>query len=426
MDPVEQRHRLAPERRQHVPVVDDPPAPPSRARVAPRQRHELLRARIHHQPVVVQPHPQPVSHQPRGHRVEHAAQREAARARHPHQRLLEAVAAPPRQRPQHRPLRVDPLPVAGVAVAYHLAQERPVLPGRLEIPRAPQQQRILDRPLQVPVRTLDRTVLVGPAPVVPAPLHVVVLQQRLIPRRQVLPCVALQVPKRRRQAVRPVLLRHAAQRPQRVLKPPGQRHVALPAQHHRHMAEPRVLQPEVVQLVRQRLPGDAHLQRPGIGEVRQAPAPRLVLLPEDDLLLRPVLRLPAPHPPLKRPPHPVVQLRMAAHHLLVQRHRPQSRARFQQRHDLPLEDPRQRIRAPSPPRLPLLRRPPGIRFDPVGCRRAEPRPRRRQRGTVLLPVNHVELLLVVRDLSARHLASLRSKGKHLTSGRPQPPPALSP
>ena len=426
MDPVEQRHRLAPERRQHVPVVDDPPAPPSRARVAPRQRHELLRARIHHQPVVVQPHPQPVSHQPRGHRVEHAAQREAARARHPHQRLLEAVAAPPRQRPQHRPFRVDPLPVAGVAVAYHLAQERPVLPGRLEIPRAPQQQRILDRPLQVPVRTLDRTVLVGPAPVVPAPLHVVVLQQRLIPRRQVLPRVPLQVPKRRRQAVRPVLLRHAAQRPQRVLKPPGQRHVALPAQHHRRMAEPRVLQPEVVQLVRQRLPGDAHLQRPGIGEVRQAPAPRLVLLPEDDLPLRPVLRLPAPHPPLKRPPHPVVQLRMAAHHLLVQRHRPQSRARFQQRHDLPLEDPRQRIRAPSPPRLPLLRRPPGIRFDPVRRRRAEPRPRRRQRGTVLLPVNHVELLLVVRDLSARHLASLRSKGKHLTSGRPQPPPALSP
>ena len=108
-----------------------------------------------------QPHPQPVSHQPRGHRVEHAAQREAARARHPHQRLLEAVAAPPRQRPQHRPFRVDPLPVAGVAVAYHLAQERPVLPGRLEIPRAPQQQRILDRPLQVPVRTLDRTVLVA-------------------------------------------------------------------------------------------------------------------------------------------------------------------------------------------------------------------------------------------------------------------------
>ena len=117
---------------------------------------------------------------------------------------------------------------------------------------------------------------------------------------------------------------------------------------------------------------------------------------------------------------------MPAHHLLVQRHRPQPRARLQQRHDLLREDPRQRIRAPPPPPLPFLRRPPGIRFDPVRRRRAEPRLRPGQRGTVLLPVRHVELHLVVRDVSARHLASLRSKGKHQTSGRPRPPPALSP
>ena len=178
------------------------------------------------------------------------------------------------------------------------------------------------------------------------------------------------------------------------------------------MAEPRVLQPEVVQLVRQRLPGDAHPQRPGVGEVRQAPAPRLVLLPEDDLLLRPVLRLPRPHPPLKRPPNSGVQLRMPAHHLLVQRHRPQPRARLQQRHDLLREDPRQRVRPPTPPRLPPLRRRPRIRFDPVRRRRAEPRLRPGQRGAAPLPVCHVELHLVVRDLSARHPASLRSKGKH--------------
>ena len=57
--------------------------------------------------------PQPVSHQPRGHRVEHAPQREAARARHP------APASPPtrrcaaRQRPQHHPLLVNPRPGCG-------------------------------------------------------------------------------------------------------------------------------------------------------------------------------------------------------------------------------------------------------------------------------------------------------------------------
>ena len=263
----------------------------------------------------------------------------------------------------------------------------------------------------MPVRPLDRPVLVRPAPVVPAPLHPVVRQQPLVAPRQILPRVALQVPERRRQAVRPVLLRHSAQRPQRVLRPLGQRDKALPAQHHRRMAEPRVLQPEVVQLVRQRLPGDRHLQSSGVREVRQPPPPRLVPLPEDDLLFRPVLRLPRPHPPLDRPPHPRTQVRTTPHHLLVHRHRPQPRARFQQRHDLLLEDPRQRVRPPPPPRLPLLRRRPRIRLDPVGCRPAEPRLCRRQRAAVRLPVRHVELHLVVRDLSARHPASLRSWGK---------------
>ena len=200
----------------------------------------------------------------------------------------------------------------------------------------------------MPVRTLDRPVLVRPAPVVPDPLHPVVRQQRLVAPSLVLPRVALQVPERRRQAVRPVLLRDSAQSPQRVLQPLGQRDEALPAQHHRRMAEPRVLQPEVVQLVRQRLPGDRHLQSSAVREVRQPPPPRLVPLPEDDLLFRPVLRLPPPHPPLDRPPHPRTQCRMTPRHLLVHRHRPQPRARFQQRHDLLLEDPRQRSRRLRP------------------------------------------------------------------------------
>ena len=43
VDPVEQRHRLAPERRQHVPVVDDPPAPLSQGPAAERlARPDLL------------------------------------------------------------------------------------------------------------------------------------------------------------------------------------------------------------------------------------------------------------------------------------------------------------------------------------------------------------------------------------------------
>ena len=160
-------------------VVHHPAAAASRTRVAPGQRHEVLRSRVQHQAVVVQPHPQPVPHQPRGHRVEHPPQREAARPGHPHQGLLEVVGAPLRQRPQHYPLRIDALPAAHVAAARHLRHECPVGIQRLEVPRAPEQQCVLDRPLQMPVRTLDRPVLVRPAPVVAARLHPVVRQQPL-------------------------------------------------------------------------------------------------------------------------------------------------------------------------------------------------------------------------------------------------------
>ena len=115
---------------------------------------------------------------------------------------------------------------------------------------------------------------------------------------------------------------------------------------------------------------------------------------------------------------------MAPHHLLVQRHRPQPWVRLQQRHDLLLEDSRQRVRTPPPPRLLLLRRL-RIRLDPVGRCRAEPRPRRRQRGTVLLPVNQVELLGSVMCRPGTWRLSARRE-KFQTSRRPRPPPLSLP
>ncbi len=181
----------------------------------------------------------------------------------------------------------------------------------------------------------------------------------------------------------------------------------------------------MVQLVHQLLSPNRHPQTPGVGEVRQPPSPRLVLLSENDLARRPVLRLPAPNPSLQRPPNPRMQFRMTPHHLFVQRHRPQPRVRLQQRHDLLVEYPRQRVGASPPPRL-LHRPTPRIPFDPIRRRPAEPRLRRRQRRPVLPSSGHVQLHLVVRNPSARHFASLLIPAKHQSSNLPPPPPAVSP
>jgi hypothetical protein len=53
--------------------------------------------------------------------------------------------------------------------------------------------------------------------------------QLLIAPGEVFLCIPVEVAERRRQAVAAVLFRHAAQRPQRVLQPFGERHEALAA-----------------------------------------------------------------------------------------------------------------------------------------------------------------------------------------------------
>ncbi len=81
IDQVEQRHRLAAQRMDDVPVVDDMAV---LAVAAGRPRGSVIRLRAAEkqvEPVVVEPHAQPMADQPRGHGVEHLAQREAAGAR---------------------------------------------------------------------------------------------------------------------------------------------------------------------------------------------------------------------------------------------------------------------------------------------------------------------------------------------------------
>ena len=67
-----------------------------------------------------------------------------------------------------RPLQLDPLAVVGIAPADDLVDEAAVGVEVVEVPAAAQQQRVLQRLLEMAVRALDRAVLVRDAGVVAA------------------------------------------------------------------------------------------------------------------------------------------------------------------------------------------------------------------------------------------------------------------
>ena len=101
------------------------------------------------------------------------------------------------------------------------------------------------------VAALDGAVLMGHAPVVACRLHAAVATQPLVTPPEVVASVTPEVGEGRRQAVGPVFVRHAAQLPERVLKPAGQGGLALAAQHDLGMLPTRIDQGEVVDAVGQ-------------------------------------------------------------------------------------------------------------------------------------------------------------------------------
>ena len=69
-----------------------------------------------------------------------------------------------------------------------------------------------------------------------------------------------------------MLQRRAAERPQRVLQPLGQRHEALAAEHDMGVFPAREGQPEVIEPVIERHAGDADAAIAHVGEIGQARA----------------------------------------------------------------------------------------------------------------------------------------------------------
>src|SRR5208282_6449024 len=106
-----------------------------------------------------------------------------------------------------------------------------------EVTAATQQQCILQRLLEMAMRTLDGAILVCNTQVVAGRYHIVMAHEALVASRHVLLRVAVQVAEGRREAIAAMLSRCTAKSPQRILQTFGQRDKALAAEHNMGMLE---------------------------------------------------------------------------------------------------------------------------------------------------------------------------------------------
>ena len=86
--------------------------------------------------------------------------------------------------------------------------------------------------------------------------HAVMAHQRRVALGDVFPRLGRKVAERRRQAVAAMLLRGAAERPERVLQAFGQGREAFTAEHDVRVLEAGKDEPEVIEPVTEWLPGD--------------------------------------------------------------------------------------------------------------------------------------------------------------------------
>jgi hypothetical protein len=191
----------------------------------------------------------PLPDQARRHRVHVVLHVNRAASVHPHCPPLARFQSASGQPTQQRQLLSQTLLSARVELLEQPTQERLVLRPAGKVPAAAQQQRLLQRPLELPVALLTVPVLVGlarldrlaPQTVVPQQTLVTLGERRSLgPRRH-----------RGRQPICPMQLRHASQFPQGVLQAFAETLVAL-GEAHRACLPVRVRQHEMVDQVIQR------------------------------------------------------------------------------------------------------------------------------------------------------------------------------
>jgi hypothetical protein len=201
---------------------------------------------------------------------------------------------------QRRQLYRQRLRTRCVATLRQLTQKLLVLRSTREIPASTQQQRLRGRLLETPMALFTIAVLMAARRVGRFALDAVVIEQPLIPRRELLR-LAVRVD-RQRQPIGAMMRRRTAQFPKRVLHPGAQVREILREAHH-HVFPVRIRQHEMIQQMIEPLAGDGHLQTAHVREIRCPQSPRLMHLRKVDLLGGPMLRLPPPHAPLQGPTH---------------------------------------------------------------------------------------------------------------------------
>jgi hypothetical protein len=219
---------------------------------------------------------------------------------------VKSVARRGGQRPQRRRLDAHRGLPAAVPAGDELVDEPSPFGDIGEVAGAAQDQRLVERSLEVAVVGLHCPVLVRLAGIATARGHSVVGAELFVAAGHVLLRLGVEVAIGRGEAVGAMLARDAAEGPERVLEVLGQRGEALAAEHEGGVLPATVGHHEVEHPVRERrtVYGDAELGR--VGEVRERHAARLGRLAEDHVARRPVQRAPVAHPPLQRPADAVV------------------------------------------------------------------------------------------------------------------------
>jgi hypothetical protein len=289
-----ERARLADQCVDHVPIVYAMFAPAAQ----PRQRVDALLPIPDFELFREQPHVHLLANQPAVDGVRVLLHMNPTARIDADPQAVITLQPPLRQRPQHGQLFIQPRATTGVPPRAHLAQKCLVCRAAREVAAAAQQERLLDRLLEVPMRRLAVAVLVRTASVGPRPLQAVVFQQRRVPRVKLPP--VRQVVHRRAQPIGAMPQGDAGKFPQRVLQAVAQRLQTLRETDRRRFPV-RVGQHRVVHQVIERLSGDRHAQFVHVREVRRQQFARPMDLAEKHFLRRPRCRPPGFHPPLQRP-----------------------------------------------------------------------------------------------------------------------------
>jgi hypothetical protein len=273
-----------------MPVVDAMLAPASQ----PRQFLHPPLAVPNLDPLGIEPRFDPLADQPAGHRVDIPLHADRAARLHPQPQSLARLQTADRQRPQHRQFLGETSLPTGVALVEHLPQERLVGISAGKVAAAPQQQGLVEAPLELTVALLHVAVLMALTGVDRFPLQAVVVQDRLVASLEHGPVH----PRlhRRRQPIRAMPLGDAAELPQGVLHALAEALQAL-RKTDRSRLPIRVGQDKVIDQVRKGLARDGHAQLGAVREVAGRQTAGVMHLGEEDLLGRP-----RDGPPLLEPP----------------------------------------------------------------------------------------------------------------------------